>query len=142
MEPRGTTRLGAYALCRRGDGAVLLARMGPGTVDEGRWTLPGGGVEFGEHPDDAVLRELLEETGLTGERGPVVAVWSRTYPSSRSRPGVPFQHLGLVYAVRALDGVLVHESGGTTDRCAWVLPQERPAHPLVALAAFALDGAP
>jgi ADP-ribose pyrophosphatase YjhB (NUDIX family) len=70
----GETRLGAYAYCVRTDGALLLARMAPDSPDAGWWTLPGGGVEFGEHPDDAVLRELREETGLIGERGQVVAV--------------------------------------------------------------------
>jgi 8-oxo-dGTP diphosphatase len=70
----GETRLGAYAFCIRGDGAVLLVRMAPDSPDAGSWTLPGGGVQFGEHPDDAVLRELREETGLIGERGRVVAV--------------------------------------------------------------------
>jgi ADP-ribose pyrophosphatase YjhB (NUDIX family) len=45
------TKLGAYAFCVRGDGAVLLARMAPDAPDAGLWTLPGGGVEFGEHPD-------------------------------------------------------------------------------------------
>ena len=68
----GETKVGAYAFCVRSDGAVLLARIAPCFPDAGSWTLPGGGVEFGEHPDAAVLRELGEETGLTGERGRVL----------------------------------------------------------------------
>lgn len=52
--------LGAYALCRDPSGRLLLARLAPGLLDAGLWTMPGGGVEWGEHPDDAVLRELEE----------------------------------------------------------------------------------
>src|ERR1044071_9636006 len=111
------TKLGAYAFCVRGDEAVLLARMAPDAPDAGLWTLPGGGVEFGEHPDDAVLRELREETGLVGERGQVVAVSSRTYERPPSHPRTPFQHLGLIYVVRVEGGELVLEVGGSTDLC-------------------------
>ncbi|MDO8424946.1 MAG: NUDIX hydrolase [bacterium] len=45
---------------------VILAtqyRPGPETVLH---ELPGGGIEDGEHPDDAAARELLEETGYAG----------------------------------------------------------------------------
>ena len=135
---RGETRLGAYAFCVRADGSVLLARMAPGSADAGRWTLPGGGVEFAEHPDDAVLRELREETGLIGERGQVVAVYSHTYERSPTRPRPPFQHLGLIYEVRVEEGELLDEVGGSTDVCRWVAPPDLPSHPLVELAAFAV----
>lgn len=134
----GETRLGAYAFCVRSDAAVLLARMGPDSADAGSWTLPGGGVEFGEHPDDAVLRELREETGLIGERGQVVAVYSHTNERSPTRPRPPFQHVGLIYEVRVDEGDLFHEVGGSTDLCQWVAQAELPSHPLVQLAAFAL----
>lgn len=50
-------RLAAYAWCEDGD-RVLLCRIAPGEADSGRWTLPGGGLEFGEDPADGVLREL------------------------------------------------------------------------------------
>jgi 8-oxo-dGTP diphosphatase len=134
----GETRFGAYAFCLRGDGAVLLARMAQDSPDAGSWTLPGGRVEFGEHPDDAVLRELREETGLIGERGQVVAVYSHTYERSPTHPRPPFQHLGLIYEVRAEEGELLHEVGGSTDLCQWVAQAELPSHPLVELAAFAV----
>ena len=50
-------------------GEILLARIAPSISDQEQWTLPGGGIDFGEHPDDAVVREVEEETGLTCELG-------------------------------------------------------------------------
>ena len=66
--PTPVTRVSAYAVCVEG-GRLLLARVAPGyTVGfDGWWTLPGGGIEHGEDPRDAAIRELEEETGLIGK---------------------------------------------------------------------------
>jgi 8-oxo-dGTP diphosphatase len=56
-------RVAAYAVIVRA-GEVLLSRLAPSISEDELWTLPGGGIEFGEHPDAAVVREVHEETGL------------------------------------------------------------------------------
>lgn len=48
------------ALIRDGEGRILLQRR----ADDGRWNLPAGAVDPGESPDEAVVREVREETGL------------------------------------------------------------------------------
>lgn len=47
------------------DGRLLVIRRGHGPA-AGRWSVPGGRVEFGETLAEAVVRELAEETGLEG----------------------------------------------------------------------------
>ncbi|GJL98171.1 MAG: DNA mismatch repair protein MutT [Hyphobacterium sp.] len=49
-------------VCRRGD-TVLLIRRGREPL-KGKWSIPGGKMDFGETVRDAALRELKEETGV------------------------------------------------------------------------------
>jgi ADP-ribose pyrophosphatase YjhB (NUDIX family) len=115
-------RLGAYALVRR-DGAVLLTRISERGFHTGSWTLPGGGVDHGEPPRSAVLRELREECGIDGSVGELVAVhddhFSGTAPSGRYED---FHAIALAFAVSVDDSVepVLAEVGGTTDAVAWV----------------------
>ena len=47
------------------DGRVLLAQRPKGKALEGLWEFPGGKVDAGEAPEDALIRELMEELGIT-----------------------------------------------------------------------------
>ncbi len=58
------------------DGGVVLIKRRYEPL-KGRWSLPGGGVEVGETLAEAVAREMLEETGLQVEVGPVIEVFDR-----------------------------------------------------------------
>jgi 8-oxo-dGTP diphosphatase len=123
----------AYALCVR-DGQMLLARIGPGRYDTGQWALPGGGLNWGEDPADAVLRELTEETGLTGHTPKLADIFSATYARTAERPLDPLHHLAIVYFVETLPGELRHEQDGSTDRCAWFALADLAELPLVVMA--------
>jgi 8-oxo-dGTP pyrophosphatase MutT (NUDIX family) len=112
-------RIGAYAIVTDDAGRMLACRIAPGYPAAGKWTLPGGGVDHGEHPDDAVLRELGEETGLTGRRGPVARIWSGRIEKPMSRPG-PLHWVAIIYRVEADPGELRLEVGGSTDACEWM----------------------
>jgi ADP-ribose pyrophosphatase YjhB (NUDIX family) len=58
------------------DGKVVLIRRRYEPL-AGRWSLPGGTLELGETLEDGVAREMLEETGLEVEVGPVIEVFDR-----------------------------------------------------------------
>ena len=68
-------RLAAYAVIVRGD-RILLSRLAARVTKHELWTLPGGGVDHGEDPRAAVVREIYEETGLHAEVGETAHVFS------------------------------------------------------------------
>jgi mutator protein MutT len=45
-------------------GCVLVLQRAPGSTDGGRWSLPGGKIDYGETAEQSAERELREETGL------------------------------------------------------------------------------
>ena len=111
-------RLAAYALVVRGD-QILLSRLAPYLTRDERWTLPGGGVEFGEHPRDAVVREVHEETGLAVEVGETARVYDVSGVGERGGANVQFHSVRLVYdgfvAVDAPEPRVVEVDGSTVD---------------------------
>jgi len=135
--PRRVTRVAAYALCTDGD-AILLSRIAQGATvsSDGMWTLPGGGIEFGEDPRDAALRELAEETGLTGEIVDLAGVDSWAGHFADPRDGVPtdFHAVRILYRVRVTGGELRVEIDGSSDDCAWIPRADLETMPIVDLA--------
>jgi 8-oxo-dGTP diphosphatase len=112
-------RLAAYAVCVEG-GRVLLALSVP-AEGESTWTLPGGRVEQGEDPFDAVIREVAEETGCDGVVERLLGVDSRVVPAVDRKPGLPdLQNVGIFYSVRITGGELRPEPNGDTAESVWM----------------------
>ncbi|GAA2706988.1 NUDIX hydrolase [Actinoplanes palleronii] len=112
-------RLAAYAICLEED-RVLLVRCPP-VIGPALWTLPGGRVEHGEDPVDAVIREVAEETGCDGVVERLLGVDSRVIPSAeRLNRGPDLHNVGVFYQVRLTGGSLRPEPGGATIGPAWV----------------------
>lgn len=115
------TRLAAYAVIVDAQRRILLSWYNGPTPG---WTLPGGGVDFGESCEEAVLREVHEETGYTVRLGRLLTVSTKTAPRSFQRD-VPFRAARVVYEAEVIGGTLgTTEVGGTTDRAEWI-PLER-----------------
>jgi 8-oxo-dGTP diphosphatase len=120
--PTKRQRLAAKALIRRGD-AILLARLSAHAVETGRWTLPGGGVDHGESPETALVREVHEEAGLSPTVKGLIGVHDQhltgNAPDGRRED---FHAVNLVYEAEVpLDAEpAVQEVDGTTDAVQWV----------------------
>ena len=130
-------RVAAYAVIVE-SGQVLL----PHWVEGGRsgWTLPGGGIDPGEDPADAAVREVLEETGYHVELDGLLGIDSIVVPAAlRLDPDEgPLHGLRIVYRAHVVGGELRDEVDGSTDAAAWFDLADLPALDRVELVDIAL----
>jgi 8-oxo-dGTP diphosphatase len=109
--------LASYAIAVDG-GAVLVARIASGYPGQGKWTLPGGGVEWGEHPDDALIREVHEETGFSVTEFSLLGISSRVFGASAGHAGL--HAVRMVYDVPLRGEPRVTEVDGSVDAAVWL----------------------
>jgi 8-oxo-dGTP diphosphatase len=138
VEDRPWTRVGAHGVCIVGE-RMLMARVAPPLPDAGDWTIPGGGIDWGEAPEAAVVREFREETGVAATVEGLVGVFSQAYMRSAERPRDSLHFMSIVFRVSADDRApLVHEVDGTTDLAAWIPLDEVGDLPLSELGRYAV----
>lgn len=122
VEPEVRQRVAAYAVVTS-DRGLLATEYSARTAVDGRWGMPGGGIDEGEEPAAAVLREVREETDQQVELGELVTVQTSHWVGRSPRGTIEdFQAVRLVYRAscpcptepRVLD------VGGTTASCRWV----------------------
>lgn len=111
-------RVAAYGVIVERD-RILLAHWNEG--GRSGWTLPGGGIDPGEDPVDAVVREIAEETGYAAVAGELLGIDSKVVPAEqRFVPDAgPLHALRIVYRASVVGGKLTNELDGTTDEAAW-----------------------
>ena len=99
-------------------GNVLLIRRRYEPL-KGRWSLPGGMVEVGETLEAALAREMLEETGLVVDVGPVIEVFDRIMRDGQRR--VRYHFVLIDYLCRRTSGELC--AGSDVDAAVWADPR-------------------
>ena len=115
-------RVAAYGLLTS-ERQILLCRISDQLPHHhGKWTLPGGGIEFGETPETAVVREFEEETGLLVKVDQLVDVDSVVVETADT----VFHSIRILYNVNSIGGELRNELNGTTDLCQWWSVSELP----------------
>lgn len=116
-------RFAAYAVALDPAGRILLTRVAAGYPGAGCWHLPGGGTDFGEQPGQALLRELVEETGQSGRLVSLLGVASHRDAASLGPEGYPIDWHGVRAFYRvAVDNPVapkVADVGGSTDDARW-----------------------
>lgn len=115
-------RIGAYAV-------VISSRGLLGTINSSltgapnTWALPGGGVDEGESPAEAVIREIYEETGQSVRLERLLTLESDHW-IGRSLDGTleDFHALRVIYAASCDEPTdpVVHDQGGSTAGADWV----------------------
>ena len=111
------------------EGRVLLVRRAKEPL-RGRWVVPGGTVELGETLEEAVTREVLEETGILVRPLEVMTVFDRI---ERRDDGVVLYHYVIVdYRCAFVSGAL--EAATDALEAAWVTESELNRYDLPPLA--------
>ena len=100
------------------EGRVLLAERGREPL-KGYWSLPGGIVEAGEKLEEAIRREVREETGLEIETLGMFEIFERIMPDANGRP--EYHYVLMDYLCRVVGGKLAAASD--VSGAAWVSEQ-------------------
>jgi len=110
---------GIGAVIRQNDGRVVLVKRRFEPLAR-QWSLPGGALEVGETLESGVAREVLEETGLVVDVGPVVEVFDRILVDETGR--VRYHYVLIDYLCRPRGGDL--RPGGDVADVALAMPAE------------------
>ena len=103
------------------DGRILLAQRPEGKALAGLWEFPGGKLEVGERPEDALIRELKEELGIAVKHACLAPLTFASHAYD------DFHLLMPLYVCRRWEGAVVGREG---QALAWVRPQKLRDYPM------------
>ncbi len=104
-------RIGASAVLSVGCSAVIFDETGEKILltrrtDNGRWCIPGGGMEAGESAEEACAREIREETGLEIRVVKLIGIYTMPHRIIAYADGNRWQIVGLCFIGEVMGGKL------------------------------------
>ncbi len=108
-------RYGSYGVLRIGS-EILLAQKRSGPLI-GLWDLPGGGIEFGETPEEALQRELIEEAALLGSDFNLFGISTHGGTYEKNGVLIDYHLVGIIYLVGTFSA---HEGASPEEITRWV----------------------
>ena len=125
--------VGVGAVIFNDEGKVFLAKRGREARNEsGKWEFPGGGVEFGEWLEDALVREIKEEYGFAIEVDALLDVVNHIIPGEKQHWVSP------TFLCRYKDGTPRIREPHKCDEIGWFAVEEIPEGELSAASAQSL----
>lgn len=102
-------RIGKTAPLRVGCAAVIFDETGEKVLltrraDNGDWCLPGGAMDAGESAEEACLREVWEETGLTVEVTRLIGIYTSPHRITVYNDGNRFQFVSFCFEAKIIAG--------------------------------------
>ena len=124
VTPERVQRFGAYAVATDPAGRILLTRIAPRYPGAGLWHLPGGGTDHGETPQQAVARELVEETSQHGRITGLLGTSHRYDPAAVGPEGVrmDWHVIRVLFRVQVdtpTEPEVTEAAGGSTEAARW-----------------------
>lgn len=96
-------------------------------TDTGRWCIISGHVEFGETVQQAMVREVLEETGAPSEVVRLIGVYSTPQYSTYHYPGKSVQYVVTFFEVKLLNAIPHGLTNAESEAFAYFPPHQLPA---------------
>jgi len=121
-KPTPRQRIAAYGIVLSSQG-LLITQFSDRTAVPGLWGLPGGGIDPGESPSTALLREIEEETGQQAEISQLLDVQTDHWIGlSPAQVVEDFHAVRIIYTAYCQNPSrpVVNDVGGTTEAAAWI----------------------
>jgi ADP-ribose pyrophosphatase YjhB (NUDIX family) len=125
-----SVKVAVSALVRDDQGRILMIHR----TDNGKYSIPGGGLEAGETVSNAVVREVKEETGIDVEVTGMIGVFSDPEHVIEYDDGEVRQEFSICFHARPIGGEL--RTSEESKDVKWVIPEELPSfdvHPSISL---------